>query len=131
MTFLFDTDMCVYWLRGRTSVRDRIIAVGPQALSISIITLAELRYGAASSTQPDTNHLAIDSFTSAISILGVDAAIARSFGDLKAALRRAGMLLEDFDLIIAATARTYNLTLVTSNIAHFSRVPGLQLENWA
>ena len=129
--FLLDTDMCVYWLRGRTAVRDRIAAVGPQALSISIITLAELRYGAASSAQPDANHLAIDSFTSAISILGVDAAIVRSFGDIKAALRRAGMLLEDFDLIIAATARTYNLTLVTSNTTHLSRVPGIRLENWA
>lgn len=50
---------------------------------------------------------------------------------LKANLRQQGLLIEDFDLLIAATALVHNLILVTNNTKHHSRVPGLGIENWA
>lgn len=50
--------------------------------------------------------------------------------DIYSTLRRLGALIEDADLLIAATAITNNLTLVTDNIAHFERVPDLEIENW-
>jgi tRNA(fMet)-specific endonuclease VapC len=93
--------------------------------------LAELRYGADCSAQPDANHQAIDDFVSGVDVLDVDADIARAFGKIKAQLRRQGNLIEDFDLLLAATALTNNLTLVTSNTAHFGRIGGLTLDNWA
>ena len=130
MKFLLDTDTCVFWLRGHQPVRDRLVAVGPEEVGISVITLAELRYGAAYSARPEANHQAIDDFISGITVFGIDLNIARTFGDIKAHLRREGMLIEDLDLLIAATARTYSLTLVTNNVDHFSRVPGLHLDNW-
>jgi predicted nucleic acid-binding protein len=130
MRYLLDTDTSVYWLRGRVSVQERMQAVGPEKLVLSVITLAELRYGAACSTQPEANHKAIDDLVSALSILGVDPEIAQTFGNIKAQLRQEGRLIEDLDLMIAATARVYDLTLVTNNLAHFGRVPGLRLENW-
>lgn len=128
--FLLDTDTCVYWLRGHEAVRQRVIAFGPTALSISIVTLAELRYGAACSAQPEANHQAIDAFTTAITVVGIDAAIARRFGDIKADLRRQGLLIEDSDLLIGATTLALGLTLVTNNMDHFRRIPGLSLANW-
>ena len=130
MKFLLDTDTCVFWLRGRESVRNRLTAVGPEATGISVITLAELRYGAACSARPEANHQAVDEFVIGTTVLGVDQEIAHTFGDLKAQLREQGMLIEDFDLVIAATARTYGLTLVTNNIEHFRRISELQIENW-
>jgi tRNA(fMet)-specific endonuclease VapC len=130
MNFLLDTDTCVFWLRGRESVRDHVTAVGPESIGISIITLAELRYGAACSARPEANQQAIDAFISAIDVLDIDLKIAHAFGDIKAELRKQGMLIEDFDLIIAATARVHDLTLVTNNVEHFRRIPGLHLENW-
>ena len=57
--------------------------------------------------------------------------IARTFGEIKAQLRRQGSLIEDFDLLVAATAWVNGLTLVTNNTAHFGRVGGLTLDNWA
>ena len=99
--------------------------------SISVVTLAELRYGADCSAQPDANHQAIDDFLSGVAVLAVDADIARAFGEIKARLRRQGNLIEDFDLLLAATALTNDLTLVTNNSAHFGRVAGLILDNWA
>jgi len=100
-------------------------------IGISIVTLAELRYGAAYSTHPDSNNSAIDAFVDGIVVLGFDPEAARIFGDIKADLRRAGTLIEDLDLIIAATALARDLTLVTNNTDHFGRIPGLNLENWA
>jgi len=131
MMFLLDTDTCVFWLRGRPAVQARLAAVDPDALHISVITLAELRYGADCSAQPATNHQAIDDFLSGVTVLAVDEDIARSFGEIKAQLRRQGNLIEDFDLLLAATALTDGLTLVTNNAAHFGRVTGLILDNWA
>lgn len=96
MKFLLDTDTCVFWLRERESVRHRLAATGLEATGISVITLAELRYGAACSARPEANHQAIGDFISGITVLGVDSEIARIFGDLKAQLRKQGMLIEDF-----------------------------------
>ncbi len=131
MMFLLDTDTCVFWLRGRAAVHARLAAVGPEKISISAVTLAELRYGADCSAQPEANHQAIDNFISGITVLGVDAEIARLFGGIKAQLRRQGNLIEDFDLLLAATALISGLTLITNNIAHFGRIAGLTLDNWA
>lgn len=130
MKFLLDTDTCVFWLRGRDTVRERLRAVGPSIVAISAITLAELRYGASCSAQDKANHQAIDDFISGIKVLETDAAIAAVFGDLKAQLRKQGLLIEDFDLVIAATAQTYGLTLVTNNAKHFERIAGLKTETW-
>jgi tRNA(fMet)-specific endonuclease VapC len=53
-----------------------------------------------------------------------------AFTDLKAALDRKGERIEDFDLLIAATALNLNYVLVTNNTKHYKRIEGLQLENW-
>ncbi len=131
MKFLLDTDTCVFWLRGRPAVQTRLAAADPDALHISVITLAELRYGADCSAQPAANHQAIDDFLSGLTVLTVDADTARTFGEIKTQLRRQGNLIEDFDLLLAATALTNGLTLITNNAAHFGRITGLILDNWA
>jgi tRNA(fMet)-specific endonuclease VapC len=129
--FLLDTDTCVFWLRGHERVRERLVAVGPAEVGVSIISLAELRYGAESSARPEANHRAIDAFLSGIALLNLDQPSVRTFGLTKAALRSQGMLIEDFDLHIAATALTSNLIVVTQNVDHFGRVANLSVESWA
>jgi predicted nucleic acid-binding protein len=63
-------------------------------------------------------------------ILDVSAEVAVRFGEIKAHLRRNGSLIEDFDLLLAATALTHKLVFVTNNSSHFQRIPQLTLENW-
>ena len=130
MRYLLDTDTCVFCLRGREVARERVRAVGAAAIAVSAITLAELRYGASCSVQREANHQAIDDFISGIAVLDMDSAVAAVFGDLKSQLRQQGMLIEDFDLAIAATALVYDLVVVTNNEKHFSRIAELRLENW-
>ena len=130
MRYLLDTDTCVFALRGSESVRERLSAVDPEAVAISVVTLADLRYGAACSAKPEANHQVIDDFISGVIVLGLDDEIACAFGGFKAQLRKQGSLIDDFDLLIAATAHRYRLILITHNLEHFHRIPGLRTEDW-
>lgn len=130
LRYLLDTDTCVYWLRGRDSVRRHLVAAGTSTVGLSIVTVAELRYGADCSAKPEANHAAIDDFISGLSIVDLDDRTVRTFGATKAELRRQGMLIEDSDLFIAATALAHELTLVTNNVEHFRRITGLTMANW-
>lgn len=130
MIYLLDTDLCVYWLRGYTSVRQQINAIEPGDLAISIISVAELHYGADCSNRPEHNHKVVDDFVNGLTVLTLKQPAARQFGEIKARLRGEGKLIEDFDLLIAATALTHDLTLVTNNLEHFKRIENLQIENW-
>ena len=130
MTHLLDTDTCVFALRGHVSVRNRLAEIDAETVGISVITLAELYYVADCSANPLANHQAVEDFTTGVGVIGLDKGIVRLFGDFKAQLRRRGELIDDFDLLIAATAHHYQLTLVTHNLDHFGRLPVLQLEDW-
>jgi tRNA(fMet)-specific endonuclease VapC len=130
MTYLLDTDTCVYWLRGHEFVRTRLRTVSSGDVTLSVATLCELRYGAECSARPTENHTAIDAFSDGLPVWGIDARVATVFGQIKADLRHRGQLIEDFDLLLAATALANDLTLVSNNAAHFSRVTGLRLESW-
>lgn len=64
-------------------------------------------------------------------MIDVSPGVMETFAELKASLDRRTLPLDDFDMIIAATATMLGATLVTNNIKHFSRIGGLPLENWA
>jgi tRNA(fMet)-specific endonuclease VapC len=130
MQYLLDTDTCVYWSRGHVPLLHQVAQAHPASLAILAVTLAELRYGAASSARVAANQAALDVFAKSLPVLSVDEAVAARFGDVKAALRRQGTLIEDCDLFIAATALAYTLTLVTNNVDHFGRITGLEIDNW-
>ncbi len=76
-------------------------------------------------------HARIDVFLAAIRPLPLPLEAAAVGGRLRAALRRAGARIGDFDTLIAAHALAARLVLVTNNVREFSRVEGLPLENWA
>lgn len=52
------------------------------------------------------------------------------FGDIKAELKRKGTLIDDFDILIGCAAIVSNLTMVTDNVKHLERLPGIVIENW-
>lgn len=73
----------------------------------------------------------IDDFASSVTALPVDAPVAQRFGEIKAVLRHQGNLIEDFDLLLAATALVHGLTLITNTTAYFDRIAGSTIDNWA
>jgi tRNA(fMet)-specific endonuclease VapC len=130
VTHLLDTDICVYWLNGRPEVREQALAIGIANIAISSITVAELYFGAYNSTRIVPNLERAEQFVGAIAIISPTTTTLRKFGELKANLRRIGQPVADFDLMIASTALSEQLTLVTNNTRHYARIPDLTRANW-
>lgn len=128
--FLLDTDTLIYNLKGHDAVRANLKRHLDGAIFISVVTLMELCYGAYKSQYTVGNLAKIKNLEQALGIIPVGAEIVDIFGMLKARLETQGARLDDFDLVIASCALSHNLTLVTNNTKHFSRIEGLKLANW-
>ena len=128
--YLLDTDTIIYNLKGELKVHENLLLHVNDLLQISIITLMELYYGAYKSQHVDANLAKIKTLEQSLDILITGQETAEIFGKLKSKLESIGNRLDDFDLIIASTALTHNLVLVTNNEKHFQRIEGLKLENW-
>lgn len=128
MKYLLDTDAVVNQLRGKTKIRENIIEDGA---AISIITFGELLYGAEKSINRKNSLDIINGFISdlQIEILGLNQEIMAIYAKIKKSLEEKGKKLDEFDLLIAATAISYSLPIVTLNLRHFNRIPDIQLAN--
>ena len=126
---MLDTDTVSYALRGTGHVSRNLLEKKPSEVCISVITLAELRYGADRRASKKLHRL-IDVFVRGVSVEPFDAAAATRFGRLAAALVDAGMPIGNFDALIAAHSLALRTVLVTNNTKHFSHVRGLRIENW-
>jgi tRNA(fMet)-specific endonuclease VapC len=129
--YLLDTDTCIYWLKGVQSVREHLEAVGIDMIAISTITVGELYFGAYNSVKVAENLTRAETFVKQIAVLPLSDAALKTFGQIKADLRKQGQVVADFDLLIASTALAEPWILVTNNTRHYARIPGLRLENWA
>jgi tRNA(fMet)-specific endonuclease VapC len=127
---MLDTNICIYVVKDRPpGLRERFEELVDE-LSISVITLSELLYGAENSARRPENLRAIEQFAGRLDILPFTADAAAHYGQIRAALRRAGRPAGVHDMLIGAHARSDGLILVTNNMREFARMPGLQIENW-
>lgn len=129
MKYLLDTDSVSYALRGHGNVGPRIRSHRPSELCVSAITVAELRFGAERKASRRL-HALIDTFTEAVEVAPFDGAAALEFGRIGSVLAERGTPIGEFDVLIAAHAVALRCTLVSNNVKHFSKVPGLSVENW-
>ncbi|MEQ1635887.1 MAG: type II toxin-antitoxin system VapC family toxin [Methylococcales bacterium] len=129
--FLLDTDTVIFNLKGNANVQKNLSQHLNDSVSISVITLMALYYGARKSQKIAANLAKIKMLEQSIEIIPIGVESTEIFGILKAQLELAGNRLDDFDLLIASCAISHNLTLVTNNIKHFQRIEGLKLVNWA
>jgi tRNA(fMet)-specific endonuclease VapC len=110
-------------------VTRRIAAVGPDAVCVSIITAAELRYGCAK--KGSAKLLAqIEAILENVQVLAFEVPADAEYGSIRTALEAAGKPIGPNDLLIAAHASALGAVLVTANMAEFKRVQALQVENW-
>lgn len=129
--FLFDTGICIELIRGRAPgllgrLRHRRIGT----IGISVITLAELLYGVAKSRDPARNAVALAHFCAPLEICPFDHVAGASYGEIRAALERAGTPIGPLDTLIAAHAVAMGATIVTNNECEFHRVRQVRVENW-
>ena len=123
-----DTCVCIALIKQVPSVVEHIRKVGVSECKISDLTLGELYFGAFKSGRKEhfddvieINKL-FEQYPTTYSM--------REYGDVRWQLERIGQRIDSIDLLIGVTALHEDLTLVTGNVKHFERIPGLRIENW-
>jgi len=127
--YLLDTNICIFAMRDKYGVNERLECLTPQQCYIADVTLMELRFGAYKSEKKIENLRIVDDFISKVKIIPFVDTI-DAFCQEKLRLQSLGTPIEDYDLFIGCAAKVADLTMVTDNVQHLSRIEGLKIENW-
>lgn len=129
--YLLDTNICIYIAKHNPpAVRARFARHAAAELTMSVVTLGELRFGAEKSQSREKALTAISQLTSAIQVASLPESAGEHYGQIRAELQRLGQPIGNNDLWLSAHARAEGWILVTNNEREFLRVGGLQVENW-
>lgn len=127
--YLMDSDILIDLCRRRIAPQQHIYCVGISNCVVSEISLAEMLVGAYK-TGKELEFRQVEKIQDVFETVPVTYGIIDRYAQLRALLETRGTRIASMDLFIAATALANNYTLVTHNARHFSRIPGLQLEDW-
>ena len=131
MRFMLDTDTCIALIKRKpASILRQLTALPPGEAGLSAVTLAELRYGVAKSSDRDKNGQALDEFLLPLEIADFDEPAAEIYGQVRAALERAGTPIGPLDTQIGSHAISLGASLVSHNVREFRRIPGLSVVDW-
>lgn len=127
--YLLDTCACISMFRDEGFVRENILRVGTNNCYVSEITIAELYFGLA---KAENKKRKLDDIRNVQHLFKVIPAYSsfKKYGEIRHSLEHSGQRVDQFDLLIGATAIHHNMILVTSNLKHFERMQGLTIENW-
>ena len=127
--YIIDTNTCIEYFKHRNGVPERMCQVSRDDLCVSEVTIAELLYGAVHSKSVDRHLREVRELQRDIAVLPISDVI-DDYADIRHVLTSQGITVEDFDILIGATARHYDLIAVTDNLKHFGPMPGVNVENW-
>lgn len=130
LRYMLDTNICIFTIKNKPQVVREAFNRHHGQLAISTVTLMELIYGAEKSAAPERNLAIVEGFAARLDVLDYDIQGAAHTAQLRAELAKAGTPIGPYDRMIAGHARARGLTLVTTNLREFQRVPGLRVEDW-
>ena len=134
MTYVLDTNAVSALMKGVDAVIDRLAALAPSDVAVPPPVLAEIAFGI--ERLPKSKRRAalqkrFELIASELPRAEWTDDVSQLFGHIKATLERRGTRIEDFDAAIAAHALARGATLVTADLGHMIRVPGLPVEDWS
>jgi tRNA(fMet)-specific endonuclease VapC len=133
VTYVLDTNAVSALMKGNPAVVEQLAATTPADLAIPQPVLAEIAFGIERlprSKRRTSLQARFDLVSAELPRAEWTDAVSQMFGRIKATLERRGTRIEDFDAAIAAHALALEATLVTANLDHLVRVPGLRVEDW-
>ena len=134
MTYVLDTNAVSALMKGSAAVVERLAATAPAEVAVPQPVLAAIAYGIerlARSKRRVALQARFDLLCSELPRADWTDTVSQMYGRVKASLERRGTRIEDFDAAIAAHAPAFDATLVTADLDHMTRVPGLRVENWS
>lgn len=131
LCYLLDTNICIYIAKQQPpSVMSKFEKMSVGSVGMSMITYAELYYGAQKSHLSKKSYRVLEELIGIIPPIPIPIQAAKAYGEIRHILEKKGKLIGGNDLWIAAHALSMKLTVVTNNLKEFSRVPKLHVENW-
>ncbi len=127
---MLDTNICIFFLKGRTNIIEKIKVVGASNCFISEVTVAELKYGAENSKTPNEIRKILASFIPMFPIFPIYDAL-DIYAEEKARQRKTGTMIDDFDILIGATALYHDMVMVTNNVSHLNRLTNISIQDWS
>ncbi len=128
--YLLDTNTVSYLIKGNfPRVRERLLKVPMAEVGISVITEAELRFGAAKKPEATRLKSIVEEFLLRVEILPWDSQAAQRYAEIRANLEHMGEPMGNLDMMIAAQALAAQAVLI-SNDRVFKRVKHLKVEDW-
>jgi tRNA(fMet)-specific endonuclease VapC len=131
--YVLDTNAVSALMKGSTSVVERLERTAPADIAVPQPVLAEIAFGIERlprSKRRAALQARFDLICSELPRAEWTDAVSHACGRIKAALERGGTRIEDFDAAIAAHALAVDGTLVTADLDHTTRIPGLRVEDW-
>lgn len=134
MSYVLDTNAVSAIMRGEVKTVARLQAVSKSDVLVPHPVIAEIAYGIARlprSKRKDALRARLESIKAVLARADWSDAVSEAFGEIKSTLERRGTRIEDFDAAIAAHAYVRQAILVTANVEHMVRVPGVVIEDWS
>jgi tRNA(fMet)-specific endonuclease VapC len=128
--FMLDTDISSYIIKRRPATLLEKFEKHGGTLNVSVITAAELRFGAEKAARPKLAEL-VEAYLDRLAILDWTNDVTTHYARIRAQLERSGKPIGNMDLLIASHAVSQEMIVVTSNLKHFSNVRGLNVEVWS
>lgn len=128
--YLLGTNVCIAAMRNHLQVAQRMAAVSPDEIAISSITSYELLTGVEKCSDPSRERAKVQLLLNTVHVLPFDNAAAAGAARIRATLEQQGQPIGPYDVLLAGQARSSDLILVTANMREFTRIEGLQVENW-
>lgn len=130
MKYFLDTDTLIYFLKGHSSVVERVSQQSSSDLATTIINHSELLFGAYNSARTKENLDVVSGLLKTLPIVPYCEESSIIFAEQKALLKKQGNILADLDLMIASIILKHQVILVTNKTRHFTKIKNIRLENW-
>lgn len=127
--YLLDTNICIFFIKGLYELDEKIAEVGEKNCFISEVTVAELKYGIENSPNKEKMRPIVEAFIPKFAIIPIFDSL-DIYATEKAKLRKQGLLIDDFDILIGSTAINHNFVMVTNNVSHLDRLEDIIVEDW-
>jgi tRNA(fMet)-specific endonuclease VapC len=127
--YLLDTNICIYFIKGQYELNRKIAEIGEENCFISEMTVAELKFGIENSKTVEAMRIIVEAFILKFPIIPIYNSL-DIYAREKARLRKTGQLIDDFDILIGATAVANDMIMVTNNVSHLNRIGNIVIEDW-
>ena len=127
MRYILDSDWIINLLAGKKNATEYIERFDPEEIVISVVTAGEIYESAFHYANPEEHLKIFRSFLENFHLLILNLPIVEKFAEVRAGLRHRGEMISDFDILLGATALHYDLTVLTYNKKHFTRIPDIKI----